>query len=117
MPALTDQMLHVRNTFHGLETQTCARKLFGECKQMTKLTYDLKSPTTRAILRDNLFVCNIGGTRFRIAKDSAGFVSDTYSWWGKKTERYLDIDKDFDVLVAEQTVCVSENSDNDQAIF
>lgn len=120
MPALTDQILHVRDTFHGLETQNCARKLFGECKEMNKLTYDLKSPETRAILRDNLFVCKIGATRFRIAKDQSGFVSDTYSgalWWKKKTEKYLDIDKDFNLLVAEQTVCVSENSANDQFIF
>lgn len=72
---LLEQIVRMRPGHKGLTHQTCISfNYWGDCTASTLIEYDLADKATRQRFVENLFVCRIGGRRFKIDPDAPQFV-------------------------------------------
>ena len=89
----------------------CGEKGKERCPELAR--YDLRDDKTRAMLFQFKFVCKIAGRLYKVCPDKPGFCRSEYKglkWpWSKPKLTYLDIEKDYDLLVGARTTCVSKD--------
>lgn len=112
--ALVDQILHPMPNHAGLVNSQCTHdQKTGVCS-WDYVEYDLNDRPTRIRLRDAGFVCNVGGTVYRIAQEKAGLILEKYvksGFLGLGPKKEIEVDfipiSNYQRLLDARTTCFS----------
>ena len=117
---LFDQRLAPRPGYVGLTNQVCLKKESGKCVEKKVDDHDLTDSAVRERLSDLKFICNVGGVRYRIAKDYPHLYSSKCKtkWFQEKCEyKWISIEYEYQKLLDANTVCAAQDSEFGRSLF
>lgn len=121
---LINQRLQFRPGYEGLVSQTCAEFKGDKCLRMDRKIYDLRDEEIRKQLIEVKMICNVGGARYRVCRETKGLCRQTVTRSGflglSKKVTLLDVklqERDFQSLLNLNTWCASQDSTLGQLMF
>jgi hypothetical protein len=121
---LMRQRLQFRPGFDGLVNQTCAEFKGEKCLKMDTKVYDLRDEDVRRQLIEVKLMCNVGGHRYRVCRETKGLCRQTEVRSGflglHKEIKLVDVkfqERDFQSLLNLNTWCAAQDSTLGQMMF